>query len=84
MPDDPVLHALLAAVDLTAEAHRAALDDLKSYVEPDATGGALIPVKIAAHAWKISEDGARKRCREGGVGVNRGGKWFVPRSALRA
>ena len=84
MPDDPILTRLLAAVDLTAEAHRAALDDLKSYVEPDPAGGALVPVKIAAFAWGISENGARKRCREGGVGLFRDGKWFVPRSSLRA
>ena len=84
MPADPILARLLAEIDLTAEAHRAALDDLRSYVEPDTAGAALVPVKVAAFAWGISEDGARKRCREGGVGVSRGGKWFVPRAALRA
>ena len=84
MQGDPILARLLAVVELTAEAHRAALDDLKSYVEPDPSGGALVPAKVAAYAWGISENGARKRCRDGGVGILRDGKWFVPRSALRA
>lgn len=80
---DPILSRLLAEVDLTADAHRAALNDLKSYVEPDASGVALVPVKVAAFAWGISEAGARKRCRECGVGVWRDGKWWVPTAACR-
>lgn len=84
MPLDPILTRLLAEVDLTASAHAAALADLRSYVEPDAAGAALVPVKVAAFAWKISEHAARKRCREGGVGVLRDGKWYVPTAATRA
>ena len=84
MPSDPILARLLAEVDLTAEAHRAALDDLKSYVEPDVAGRALVPVKVAAFAWGISENAARKRCREGGVGIQRDGKWYVPTAATRS
>ena len=83
MQGDPILARLLAEVTLTAEAHRAAIDDLRSYVEPDPADAALVPVKVAAYAWGISEAGARKRCREGGVGVWRDGKWWVPTAACR-
>ncbi|WP_264047957.1 hypothetical protein [Methylobacterium flocculans] len=43
--------------------------------------GSLVPLKIAAEAWGISEDAALRRARRS-HGVKRFGRWYFPESVV--
>ncbi len=71
---DPIADRLFAAVE-TATA------DLRDYVTAGAD--ALVPLKVAADAWRITDGAALMRVRrDPTLGVKRFGRWFVRRSAL--
>lgn len=75
MPADPVLSRLLDDVAFANEA-------LRSYLTRDPESD-LIPLKIAADLWHITDGAALMRVRRDPMlGIKRFGRWFVRRSAL--
>ncbi len=73
MPDDVVLEALEVAVTAASAARDA-------YLARSADGH-LVPLIVAASHWRVNYETALKRAQRG-AGVKKGGRWYIPISAL--